>query len=135
MELHNEEILGHAENLLFNTSQLHAGPNAKWSKTLYFSRGNQFFSTTDSMEDWIFFSTCNVSMTLKIYICDFFQFKLSDSRLSLCRPDGCINIRIKILLKHLGMQVLLAKCWKSHRIANMQISFIFFFLKPSGKTP
>lgn len=83
------------------------------------------FSTTDNTEDWDFFSTWYVSMTLTIYICDFFLFKLSDSRQSLCRPDGCINITMKILLKYFGMRVLLAKCWKSHRIANKQIPFIF----------
>lgn len=72
--------------------------------------GINFFLQQIAWRTEIFFSTYYVSMTLTIYICYFFLFKLSDSRQSLCRPDGCINIRVKILLKHFGMQVLLAKC-------------------------
>lgn len=91
-------------------------------------RGSIFFYY-GNMENWDFFQHFLCFDDPHNLYMRFFQFKLSDSRQSLWRPDDCINIRMKILLKHLGMQVPLVNFWQSHRITNTL--FFFFFLSLS----
>lgn len=86
-----------------------------------------FFLQQIALSTGISSALCCVSMTLTFYIWGFFQFKVSDSRQSLCRADGCINVSVKIFLNEiiicllclgsilecLGMQSFLGKCWKT----------------------